>query len=64
LTTVDCLYSFTHQKLARLVDYITQMPPDDCSHDRGHKYPFLASEIFSCELPQIMEKFFEAPEDQ
>lgn len=23
------------------------MPPENCTHDRGHKYPFLASQIFS-----------------
>lgn len=22
------------------------MPPEDCSHDRGHKFPFLANQIF------------------
>ena len=27
------------------------------------RYPFLSSEIFSCELSQFLEKFFEAPEE-
>jgi len=39
------------------------MPPADASHARGHKYPFLCGEIFNCELTQIMEKFFEVPEE-
>lgn len=56
--------SFTHEKLAVLIDFITVMPSETASHDRGHKYPFLASEIFACELPQILEKFFELPESQ
>ena len=30
-------------RVTELVNYITQMPPEDCTHDRGHKYPFLAN---------------------
>lgn len=41
---------------------ITTMPPEDASHDRGHKYPFTTSEIFNCEINSLLEKFFEAPE--
>jgi len=26
------------------------------------RYPFLSSELFGCELSQILEKFFEAPD--
>ena len=26
-----------------------------------HRFPFLASEIFNCELNTVLEKFFEAP---
>lgn len=36
--------------------------PESDEHNRGHKYPFLASEIFSCEINPIIQKFFEAPE--
>lgn len=28
-----------------------------------YRYPFLCGEIFNCELTQIMEKFFEVPEE-
>jgi len=38
------------------------MPPEDATHARGHKYPFLSAEIFNCELNTVLEKFFEAPE--
>ena len=38
------------------------MPPEDADKDRGHKFPFLASEMFNCEVNAILEKFFEAPE--
>ncbi len=36
--------------------------PEDDQHNRGHKYPFLAAEIFNCEINQILDKFFEAPQ--
>ena len=52
---------FDHDKLKILIDYITVMPTEQDSHDRGHKYPFIAGEIFNCEINQILDKFFEAP---
>jgi len=39
------------------------MPPQGANHARGHKFPFVAAEIFGCEQPQILEKFFDAPTD-
>lgn len=51
---------FDHDKLKVLVDYITVMPEKD-EQKRGHKYPFVAGEIFNCEINQILDKFFEAP---
>ena len=44
-----------------MLDYIIKMPPAECSHDRGHKYPFTVSELFACEISQINELFFTAP---
>lgn len=46
------------------------MPPEDSDHNRGHKYatylifrfPFLSNEIFNCEIKQLIDKFFEAPQ--
>lgn len=51
---------FDHDKLKVLIDYITVMPEKD-EQNRGHKYPFIAGEIFNCEINQILDKFFEAP---
>lgn len=51
---------FDHDKVKELVDFIISMPPEDCSHDRGHKYPFMASEIFNSELSKINDIFFQA----
>ncbi len=96
------LSSFNHDKMKRLIDFVTVMPPDDAGQKRGHKYvyihllclqnksitqargfyhaqndsffllqanlillfryPFLALEIFNCEINPMLEKFFEAPE--
>ena len=40
------------------------MPPEGCSHDRGHKHPFTVSELFAQEVSQINDLFFTAlPED-
>ena len=52
---------FDHDKLTVLIDYITVMPTKEDGHNRGHKYPFIAGEIFNCEINQILDKFFEAP---
>ena len=27
-----------------------------------HRFPFIANEIFNCELNSVLDKFFEAPE--
>jgi hypothetical protein len=51
---------FDHDKLKVLIDYITVMPELD-EQQRGHKFPFIAGEIFNCEINQILDKFFEAP---
>lgn len=52
---------FEHDKIAKLIEMITEMPSQDVDHARGHKFPFLSSEIFSCENNVILDKFFEAP---
>lgn len=53
---------FDHDKLKVLIDYITIMPTPEDGHDRGHKYPFLAGEILNCEINEMLDKFFVAPE--
>ena len=40
--------SFTNEeRINELIELLIEMPPENCTHDRGHKYPFLASQIFS-----------------
>ena len=53
---------FDHDKLKVLIDYITVMPTKEDGHNRGRKYPFITGEIFNCEINQILDKFFEAPQ--
>lgn len=31
------LFSFNHDKMKKLIDFITVMPPDDATKNRGHK---------------------------
>ena len=31
------LHSFNHDKMKKLVDFITVMPPEDAGKNRGHK---------------------------
>ena len=41
-----------------MLKYIVEMPPEGCSHERGHTIPFVASEIFNCDMPFITPQFF------
>ncbi|CDW85853.1 UNKNOWN [Stylonychia lemnae] len=56
------MISFDHEKLKRLVDLVTVVPDANSGHQRGHKFPFIASEIFNCEINSLLDKFFDAPE--
>lgn len=48
--------------MKQLVDLITVMPPDYANHNRGHKFPFLANEIFNCEINALLDRFFDGPD--
>ena len=41
-----------------MVGLITIMPEEGASHARGHKHPFIVSELFSSESPQVLDLFF------
>ena len=45
-------------RLSVLISLITVFPPEDADHKRGHKHPFIASELFSCECWSILDTFF------
>jgi hypothetical protein len=50
------------EKIKELIDLITVMPETD-EHNRGHKYPFLANEVFNCDIQEISDRFFISPAD-
>ena len=43
-----------------MIELITVMPEESESHARGHKHPFIVSELFSSECNQILDMFFVA----
>ncbi|CAG9316098.1 unnamed protein product [Blepharisma stoltei] len=45
-------------RILELIEYITIFPPEGCDNRRGHKFPFLASELFACETASLLDKFF------
>ncbi len=49
--------------MKKLIDYIIKEPTVS-SPKRGHKFPFIASEILSCEANVIVDKFFQEQEEK
>lgn len=44
-----------------MIDYLTVVPEASCTKDRGHKYPFLAHQLFSDGgdgVTELIDKFF------
>lgn len=41
-----------------MVDLITIMPPPEADQKRGYKFPFVVSELLSCEAPPVIDNFF------
>ena len=54
----DIVYSFTRDKVQTMLKYITEMPPEDCSKDRGYTLPFHSDMIFQFQNKKINDKFF------
>ena len=48
----------TREKVVKLIEYITVMPDENADNNRGHRFPFVASEILSCDSPAILDMFF------
>lgn len=61
-TFIPALCSFTKMRVNQLLDLCLVFPPEGCDHARGHKLPFLASELFGYELNAIVASFFEEDE--
>lgn len=52
----------TPENIAELLVYITEVAEDEEDSQRARKFPFIANELLSCEVSQIMDRFFEFPE--
>jgi len=55
------MFSFNKKRIDELLEYIVTMPEEDSSHDRGHKFPFLANQVFTDGgkgVESIVEHFF------
>ena len=60
LYLINLTFSFDKQNVKLLLDYIISEPVND-DHKKGHKFPFIASEILNCDVNKINE-FFTATE--
>ena len=55
------IFSFNEKRCFELIEYLIEVPPADCTHDRGHKFPFLANQVFidgGDGVIPIVEQFF------
>lgn len=50
------------ENIVELLVYITEVAEDEEDAQRARKFPFIANELLSCEVSQIMDRFFEFPE--
>ena len=46
------------ERVKQMIDYIIKEPPDDTSYDRGHKYPWICSQLFNIENSEILKYFY------
>lgn len=51
---------FTRDKIVKLIHYISEMPEENDDNNRTYRYPFVSSEILSCDSPSILDMFFKA----
>jgi len=51
---------FDHKRIGELVDLMTLMPGEESSHARGHRLPYVASEILATDNGTLIDKFFKS----
>lgn len=44
--------------MLELIQLITVFPPEEADHKRGHRHPFIASELFGCDSTHFYNQFF------
>ena len=54
---------FTKDKITKLIEYATELPQENDGISRVFKYPFVSSEILSCDSPVILDMFLEESKD-
>ena len=52
----------TPEKISELLVYIIEVAENEDDEQRARKFPFIANELLSCEVSQIMDRFFEFPD--
>ena len=45
------------ERIKQMIDYIIKEPPNDISYDKGHKFPWVCSQLFNIGDPNIMKYF-------
>ena len=54
----ECLLKYLNkEKIKQMIDYIIKEPPDDNNYDKGHKFPWVCSQLFNIGEPSIMKYF-------
>ena len=48
----------TKEKIKQMIDYIIKEPPDDTNYDKGHKFPWICSQLFNIENSEILKFFY------
>ena len=46
------------EKVKQMIDYIIKEPPDDTNFEKGHKYPWICSQLFNIENSEILKYFY------
>jgi serine/threonine-protein phosphatase 6 regulatory subunit 3 len=46
---------FSRQRVRTMLSYIIEMPTEEDSHNRAHKFPFITSEIFGADVGAIYD---------
>ena len=50
--------------MSDLLSFITEMPTEEDSHNRAHKWPFVVSDILSQENSSLLDVFFRDEEEE
>ena len=55
----ELLYNYLNkERIKQMINYIIKEPPSDSSYDKGHKFPWICSQIFNIEDRNIMKYFY------